>query len=173
VNNVETLVFLGDIFILLSFLLFIVAVALYIIFSIGLYQMAKNAGLENSWLAFVPIAQMYIMGKLIKEIKVKDFVIPSAELVLPIAFVVLILCGGIPLIGQLLALAGFVLYLAACYNVYLLYRPNNAVTYTIISILSVTVPFLFYMMRNDPMVHKQDENQDEKQDEKPSEDVSM
>ena len=58
----ETLVFLGGIFILLSFLLFIVAVALYIIFSIGLYQMAKNAGLENSWLAFVPIAQMYIMG---------------------------------------------------------------------------------------------------------------
>lgn len=123
----ETLVFLGGIFILLSFLLFIVAVALYIIFSIGLYQMAKNAGLENSWLAFVPIAQMYIMGKLIKEIKVKDFVIPSAELVLPIAFVVLILCGGIPLIGQLLALAGFVLYLAACYNVYLLYRPHGQV----------------------------------------------
>ncbi len=131
---------------------FIVGAILYLVQAFGLYGMGKKAGLENTWLAFVPIANFYLMGKLIKEIKVDKYVVPSAELVLPVACVVVLVLGNIPVLGKLISLCAFLLYLAGYYNLYSLYRPKDAVMFTVLSVLIVTVPFFIFMMRNDEMV---------------------
>lgn len=38
--------------------------ALFILQGVGLYKMAKNVGLRNKWLAFVPFGDLFFMGKL-------------------------------------------------------------------------------------------------------------
>lgn len=148
----EGLILLGGIFIVLMFLGLIIGIILYLVQAFGLYGMAQKAGLENAWLAFVPVANFYLMGKLIKQIKVSKYVIPSAEIVLPVALVVLLVLGRVSVIGNLINLCVFLLLLAGYYNLYLLYRPKDAVMFTVFSIPVVTVPFFIFMMRNDPMI---------------------
>lgn len=36
----------------------------YVLYGIGLYGMARNAGIGNEWLAFIPFARKYLQGKL-------------------------------------------------------------------------------------------------------------
>jgi hypothetical protein len=146
------LILLGGLLLILAIIGIIVGLVLYVIQAFGLYEMAKRAGLENSWLAFVPIANYFIMGKLIKEIKISQYVIPTAEIVLPVALVVLFALGRVSVIGNLVWLCVFLLYLAAYYNLYSLYRPKDAVMFTVFSIFVVTVPFFIFIMRKDPMV---------------------
>ncbi|MBZ4669212.1 MAG: hypothetical protein PWP07_1060 [Epulopiscium sp.] len=62
----ELILGLGLAFVLVFAVIFIV---LYVLKSIGLFGMAKKAGIENSWLAWIPVADMYIMGKLVGKIK--------------------------------------------------------------------------------------------------------
>lgn len=50
----------------------IVCLALYILRALGIYNMAKNAGLSNPWVAFVPIANSYTFGKLAEKYRRKD-----------------------------------------------------------------------------------------------------
>ncbi|MGC4377861.1 hypothetical protein WD019_13080 [Fictibacillus sp. Mic-4] len=50
------------------FLIFLViGIIMYIFLGIGLMRMAKREGIENEWLAWVPIAQMYILGKIVSH----------------------------------------------------------------------------------------------------------
>lgn len=146
------LLILGGFLLLFLILLVVVVIPLYLLMAFGLNTMAKNAGLENSWLAFVPIANFYIMGKLIKEIKISTYVIPNAEYVLPGAIIVSMLLGGLGALGDLIWLCSFILFLVAYYHLYSLYRPQKAVMYTAFSILCVTIPIFVFMMRNDSMV---------------------
>lgn len=41
-----------------------VALAEYILYGIGLHGMARQAGMENEWMAFVPFARKYLQGKI-------------------------------------------------------------------------------------------------------------
>jgi hypothetical protein len=45
--------------------LFLIGLVCYIFLSIGLMKMAENAGINNAWLAWIPIANYYIMGELV------------------------------------------------------------------------------------------------------------
>lgn len=81
--------------------LFGVALVMYLLESIGVYKMSKNMGLSNPWMAFVPIANHYALGR-IAEKYIKNDGRPSAKfskilltlciitLVVAIAFVVFI-----------------------------------------------------------------------------------
>lgn len=40
---------------------FLICVALYVLYSLPLYQMAERAGVEYAWLAWIPLAQIYIL----------------------------------------------------------------------------------------------------------------
>jgi hypothetical protein len=158
----DTLLIVGGFFVLFLILLLVAIIPLYLLMAFGFYAMAKNAELENSWLTFVPIVNFYIMGKLIKEIKISSYVIPNAEFVLPGAIIVSIILGAVPVLGNLICLCSFILFLIAYYHLYSLYRPQNAALYTALSVLCVTVPFFVFMMRNDAMVEnlKTQDNQD-------------
>jgi len=146
------LLVLGGLILVFVIILAVVIIPLYLLMAFGLNTMAKNAGLENTWLAFIPIANLYLMGQLIKEIKISTYVIPNTEYVLPGVTLVTLLLGRIEVLGGLLCLCNLLLFLVAYYQLYSLYRPEKAKMYTVFSILCVTVPFFIFMMRNDAMV---------------------
>ena len=58
--------------------LFGVALAMYLFQSIGVYKMSKNMGLSNPWIAFVPFANHYALGR-IAEKYIKNDGRPSAK----------------------------------------------------------------------------------------------
>lgn len=140
----EILAILG----VLIFIFAIVGIVLYLIYSYSLYKMAVKQGLENPWIAFIPIAQSYILGKLIKDLKVFNFEIPRIEIVLPVASIVVLLLNNVDILGTLLSLANFILMLFVLNKLYNMYKPVNATLYTILSILGFPVPFIFLSIKN-------------------------
>jgi hypothetical protein len=128
----------------------ILALTLYVLLSYGLYKLAVNQRIDNTWLAWIPIANMYILGKLIKSLKIDAYEIPSIELVLPLSWLVVIIFGSLPLIGWIIRLAYLLLCILAIYKLFKLYKPEQAVLWLILSIvLPFMGPIFIFMIRND------------------------
>ena len=77
--------------IILSFLaayfviILVIGIVCYVFNSLSLYQMAKNRGIDSPWLAWIPIAKTYLMGKIINEkVAFGSWVIPYAHVFLPL-----------------------------------------------------------------------------------------
>ena len=121
----------------------IIGIAVYVFFAFSLSRLAQSRNVDMPWLAWIPIAQMYIIGKLVKSVKVSNFEIPSLEIVLPAAMLVFVLLRGITVLGFLITIAFYALLLLSLYNLYKQYLPENAVAYTILSIFGIPVPFFF------------------------------
>ena len=136
----------------------IIGIVFYVIYSYALYKMAVKQGLENSWLAFIPIAQSYIIGRLIKTLKVFNFEIPRIEIVLPVAALVVLVFSQVEVLGGLLSLANFILMLFALNKLYKLYKPENATLYTVLSIFGFPVPFIFLSLKDLDQVIEGSEN---------------
>lgn len=128
-----------------------IMVVYYLLFAFGLYGLAKKANIENPWVAFIPIAQLYILGMLVKNVKIQDKEIPSLELVLPLGYLAMLILNRIPLIGFLLSIAYLVLFALTIYKLYSEYRPESAVLWLILSIF--ILPILVFIMRNDSPVN--------------------
>lgn len=151
-GNYERMIFMSLSMLLLAFgvlsLLFIIlGILLYVMLAYGLYCLARNEGIGNEWFAFIPILQLYIIGKILKEIKIKTYTVPSLELVLPLtpiaAYITNAIFDVIPLIGGILSLIFNIGYLAfsiiVIYNFYKRYKGEQA---TLMTILSVVLPFM-------------------------------
>lgn len=135
-----------------SVIVIIIGVALYLFFAFSLYKLAVKRGIEMPWLAWIPVAQMYIVGKMVKTLKISTFEIPSLEIVLPVAMLANMILGAIPVIGWLISLAYLVLMVLTVYNLYKQYVPEKAVLYTVLSIFGITVPFfLLKFSKMDPV----------------------
>lgn len=130
------------------FIFGIIGVTLYVLYSYSLYKMAVKQGIENPWIAFIPIAQTYTLGRLIKNLKVFDFEIPRIEVVLPVAALISLVFNNVDFIGGLLSLANFILMLFALNKLYKMYKPENATLYTILSILAIPVPFILFSLKD-------------------------
>lgn len=130
------------------FIFGIIGVTLYVLYSYSLYKMAVKQGIENPWLAFIPIAQTYTLGRLIKNLKVFDFEIPRIEVVLPVAALIVLVFNNVDFIGGLLSLANFILMLFALNKLYKMYKPESATLYTILSILAIPVPFILFSLKD-------------------------
>ena len=131
------------------FVFAIIGVVFYILASIGLYKLAQNANIPNPWLAWIPIVDLYILGLLIKSVKVSTYEIPKLELVLPLGCIAVNLFDRVPVIGFLLQIAYYILILLSLYKLYSMYRPQDATLWTILSIFAFPIPILLYIMRND------------------------
>jgi hypothetical protein len=132
------------------FLLFAIGIAIYILSAIGLSKLAANEGIENPWLAWIPVANMYILGRLIKSLRISTYDIPSIELVLPIGCLAVMILGQIPVIGWIFNIAYFVLFIFALYKLFNMYRPEHATLWLILSIvLPFMGPIFIFIMRND------------------------
>ena len=134
-------------------ILVIVGIALYIDMALALQAMAKKLDLENTWLAWIPIANVYLMGKIAgDEVTIFQKKIPKLSLVLLVGCIAIMIISGIPVIGQLAAIAYAVLSFFAMYKVYRIFSESSAVLFIVLSIvLNVTAPFLMLMAsKNEP-----------------------
>jgi magnesium-transporting ATPase (P-type) len=130
----------------------IIGIAFYLFTAYALYKLAQKRAIENAWLAWIPVAQMYILGQMVKKVKISNFEIPSLEIVLPVGMLAAIVLGAVPVIGWLITIAFYALLLITLYNLYNQYLPEKAMMYTVLSILGVTVPFfLLQLSKKEPV----------------------
>jgi hypothetical protein len=104
IQNVALLAFLGSFFLLILFL----ALASYVLAAIGLYTMAKNRDIENAWIAWIPVVQLYIIGRLIGTLYIGSYEVPQPELVLPGLAVAGSVLSNVRLIGGLIGIVSLV-----------------------------------------------------------------
>jgi len=136
-------IFLGIIFVIAL----VIVLPFYIIGSIGLMKIAQNKGIDDAWLAWIPFVNLYILGKIVDNFDLGSANINKLELVLPL---VAIASGGIafiPIIGQMLSLAIFVLYIFTFIKLYKMYVPSQYVLYTVLSCLGL-FSIMFFLIRN-------------------------
>ncbi len=128
---------------------FAVGIALYVLFALALKTMADNKGIEKSWLAWIPIAQFYLLGLIVGEVVLFDKKITNLEwILLAIPFV-----NIVPVIGQILFFIGALFMIFINYTVFKRYKPGKEVMYTIISvILPFTGPIFYFLVRNNTPV---------------------
>ena len=129
----------------------ILGIAAYVLTALGLYKIAQNRGEENAWLAWVPIAQLYIIGKIIVEEKFGTFVIPRMDLVLPLGALATAALFGILVLGQLVAIAYAVIAVYALYLLFKKYAPEQAVLYTVLSAIGLFAIFIFVIRDKQPV----------------------
>jgi hypothetical protein len=87
--------------ILLPLIGWLLGIALYLLMAWSLYVMASKRNIEYAWLAFIPFANYYILGKLVGDVSVGTYPVPYIEYVLPAGA---LLCAIIPIIRWLIAI---------------------------------------------------------------------
>ncbi len=46
---------------------FVIGIVMYLLQAFGLYNMGKSLGLQNPWLSFIPVANLYAFGKIAEQ----------------------------------------------------------------------------------------------------------
>ncbi len=151
-------------------ILFAIAFITYIFKSIGLMRMANNRNIENAWLAWVPIADYYIIGKLIAKFKLIDKEIKKPESFLVILFVIcfcvklfLFPMALIPvvkifyyiIVAAINIFEAIIIFMAR-YRLCEIYYKDRAVVYTILGFFLNPLfnIFIFTMRNNQPQLEE-------------------
>ena len=151
----------------------LVSIAIYVFMALSLYTVAKRRGIAAPWLAWVPVARLWVLGSLsdqyryltqgqIRHKRISLLVWTGASWVLT---------GGI-VVGTIAAIAGasvgtiltvlclalavacaaivyVVLYFMALYDVYASCDPQNAAVYLVLSVFfRFLVPVFLFLSRN-------------------------
>jgi len=135
------------------FVFIILGIILYVFMALGMQAMAMKLKIENPWLAWIPIANVYLMGRIAgDQVKIFNKNIPKLGLVLLIGGICICVLLVVPVINLLACIAYAVIYYIALYKIYRIFAENNAVLYTILSIvIDVTAPFFIYFAsKNEP-----------------------
>ena len=130
-----------------SLLFFAVAIVFYVLKSIGLFTLAAGRGIENPWLAWIPVADLYIMGMLVGEMDVLDYHIDNLGLWCPVVFVGGGILSVVPVIGWLISIALMLFAILFIFKFFELYT-DQAVLYTVLSTLLLLLPVFIYVIRN-------------------------
>ncbi|NLY43101.1 MAG: hypothetical protein GX066_03835 [Clostridiaceae bacterium] len=132
-----------------ALLFFVIGIGLYILLAIGLYGLAKNENIEYPWFAFIPILQLYILGKILKEIKIGNYTVTNLEIVLPVAPIVVGIINIIPVLGTLVGLAYFIFNIIVIYHFFKRYKGDQAVVFTVLSVIFFFLfPIFVFTLRN-------------------------
>lgn len=117
----------------------IIMLAFYVLAGIGFYTMAKNERIDNAWLAFVPLGNLWIIGELISEklggnggLKMIIFTI--------IAFVI----NAIPFLG----LVSIVFYVMIIYFITSKYS-ESPILHTVLSVIFPIYIYIFAFVVRD------------------------
>jgi hypothetical protein len=151
--------------------IFATAITLYLMHAVGLMKMAKNQGIKNSYLAFVPITEHYLIGKIInEEFNIGKLKVKHAHIKLPVVECILIFLDfttffvGLVIldhnlssiitseIGIIVIFLNLLLHLftvASHYKLYSMYSDKHAFTHVVISyFIPFYVPFHIFSLRN-------------------------
>ncbi len=134
-----TAMLVAGLFVLFLFVLMLIS---YIPFSLGLYRMAVKCGVENPWLAWIPFANLYVMGLIVRELKFQTYEVPRPELVLPGAALLNIVISQIPFVGMVYSLAVLLLTGLAIYRLNLIFKKDSALLFTLLWLVPLVGPFL-------------------------------
>lgn len=136
----------------------IIGIVCYVFSAIGLYTMAKKRNLDHAWLAWIPIAQFYILGNLINDdVSISTLHIPYAKIFLPLLSLALSLLmsflGLIPYLGVLfgivLSLAVAFYYYTAQFWLFSIYDKEHRVLFLVLSIIFPFMgPIFTFVIRN-------------------------
>ncbi|MGE5630723.1 MAG: hypothetical protein ACM3TR_06440 [Caulobacteraceae bacterium] len=141
----------------ISILFLIIAIGLYLLAAVGLYGLSKTENTGNEWFAFIPILQLYIVGKILREIKIGTYTVPMPELVLPLLPIAVGIAGKIagiiPFLGNplqlLLNLALSVFFIIVLFNFFKRYMGEQAVLMTVLSVILFFMgPVYIFKLRN-------------------------
>ena len=146
-----SLVTTTSIFAALSVLFTVIfSVALYVLFSYSLYVIVKKRDMPNPWLAWIPIVNLFCVGKITGDIKIFSLSLTNTEIILPLAFALFIGLKYIPLVGFILSAIGLLVLVMAFHKLYEKFDPENAFLLTIITaILPVlAAPVILFIYRN-------------------------
>lgn len=124
-------------------LFLLIGVVCYIFLSIGLMKMAENAGIKNSWLAWIPIGNTYIIGELV-TIKLNG---NGGQYALWASVGGLIL-GRLPLVGWIFSMGLFVFCCVLYYWIYQKYSQNPALHLIFSIILPPYAAFAIFALRS-------------------------
>lgn len=141
--------FLAGLFIgaaVLVVLMLLATALVYVLQSVALYRMAKNAGMPSPILAWVPVASGYLLGLLCERASFRrtgrtwkfSVLLPVLELVSYLLYGITTSQRGITFSfssGGFLGLAGTVVTAIALYNLYWDYAQGQEALYTILSVV--------------------------------------
>lgn len=72
------------VFAVVMLVLLAIAVVSYVLQSIGLMQMAKRRGIKNPWLAWIPVASGYLLGKISDDINYRNGKLTKRRILIPV-----------------------------------------------------------------------------------------
>lgn len=132
--------FLGPIAIFLIVLLVLISIVMYIFGALGLMALAKKNKLDNPWLAFIPVGNSYLLGKLGFEIySSKEEKNPTLTWILFGASLASCIVGSI---FESMASTVTIVFMVLAYNrIYKNIVPQSATKYTILSFFFGGIPF--------------------------------
>lgn len=134
-------------------LFLLLGLVFYILFSLGLYTMAKRRDLPNPWLAWIPFAQIYTMGEVIGPVKLGNFNVDQPGLYLLVAMLGLSVLSTIPILGPIFSLASMIVGIGAMYYLFSRYTTGNTpILYTVLGIASfgaLAAIFVFVIRNNE------------------------
>lgn len=137
-----------------GFFLLIIVFVLYLLGAIGLYKLADNKGIDYSFLAFIPILQSYIIGKIIADLEIFNIKVPNPAIALPVAPIIASILTPIPVMGLLAIVSVIILNIAALHKLYKIYVGDSATLYTVLSVvLPFLQPILIFTIRNKQPKH--------------------
>ena len=151
----------------------LVSVAIYVFTALSLYTIAKRRGIANAWLAWVPVANLWIVGSvsdqyryvtqgLLRHKRIALLAWKCSGVVLLILAVVGVLAAfagrgmtamlillSLVLVWLVLVIVYTVLYLMALYDIYASCDPQNAAMYLVLSIFfRFLVPIFLFISRD-------------------------
>lgn len=142
----------------------VLVLGLYVLKSLALMQMAKDKGVNNPWLAWIPILDVYILGHILGQLDSHIHVnsqvvggvdcgvhlkVAKPEIVLTVLYLIMLFGDIVPIIGSAIALLAGLLLLVALYELYRMFDNKNALLYTILSgVFMPLIPIFLFMNRN-------------------------
>lgn len=141
---------------ILIFLAVVCTIISYILTSIALQRMANKAGLEEVWLAWVPIGNLYIIGKLVKQIDFGGKTYEKPEFILPGIFLFLTVLRRVAFLGSVVTLLMWLLTLISLYFLYKKYAPEKVTKYMAISMFMPIIGaglVLFRIRNHQPLLN--------------------
>lgn len=131
------------------FVLLIILIVGYVLMALGLMGMANKKNLENTWMAWVPVANMWLLGQLIETIDFGENKIPNASIILVVGSFI----SFVPVVGTILSLAFLVVLYASYYKLYKMFAPGKEVLYLVLSIVvGISMPVILFIIRNNDPV---------------------
>ena len=177
------------VFSIFAFLLVLVGTGFYILKCIGLYKIACNRKMSNSFLALLPVANVYYMGKIADDIEktmnrtsnsanrllilsVSSFTlgaisIPFCFLFAALEYYFLMSLAFITLlVGIVIAICYWIYFFVTLYKIYKEYIPQSAVVLQVLSVVFHIYPFVLFAIRDmqsgySKWLEKQNESDDE------------